>query len=132
MATFDPMLISGRGLALLLYNVSTFSIVVWACCSASDVQRCHPGKKAHLWAGRVSCIGCPYNFWAGERPPLRDGVFRYCSSARVSLFSSRCLPCHADRIIIFMDFTVASAFPLLWGYLGDEVTCSKPHCLAHS
>ena len=35
------------------------------------------------------------------------------------------------RWSFFMDFTIASAFPLLWGYLGDEVTCSKPHCFAN-
>ena len=88
-------------------------MVVWACSSAMDVLRCHSGENARLWAGRVSCIGRPYNVWAGASPSLRDGVFRYCSSARANLFSSRDRPRHADRMIFFMDFTVASAFPLL-------------------
>ena len=44
---------------------------------------------------------------------LRDGVFQYCSSVQANLFSSRDCPCHADRMIFFMDFTVGSAFPLL-------------------
>ena len=71
----------------------------WACSSAAEVLRCHSGENARLCAGRVSCIGCPYNFWAGERPSFREGVFRYCSSARVNLFSSRDLPFHADLTI---------------------------------
>ena len=117
MATFDPMLISGRDLALLLYDISTFSLVVWACWSALDVWHCHSSENAHLWAGSVSCIGCPYYFWAWERPSLQNGVFWCCSNALVNLFSSRYLPCHADLMIFFMDLTVASALPLL----GDTV-----------
>ena len=62
---------------------------------------------------------------------LGDGVLQYCSNARANLFLSRDRPRHADRMIFFMDFTVALAFPLLSGYLGVEVTYSKPHCFAN-
>ena len=94
--------------------------------------RCHSCANARLWAGKMSCIGCPYRFWAGGSLSFRERVFLYCNSARAILFSSRCCPLHADLMIFFMDLTVASAFPLLWGYLGEEVTCLKPHCFAKS
>ena len=77
---------------MLPYYCMTFSLVVWACCSALDVWHCHSGENARLWAGSVSC----------------------------------------DLMIFFMDLTVASGLPLLWGYCGNEVTCSKPHCFANS
>ena len=77
----------------------------WACSSASEVLCCHSGKNACLCAGRVSCIGHPYTSWAGERPSFREDVFRYCSSAQVSLFLSRDLPFHADWMISFMDLS---------------------------
>ena len=56
-ATLDPIVILGRGFALLLYDFTTFSVVVWACSSAMDVLCCHSGENVRLWAGRVSCIG---------------------------------------------------------------------------
>ena len=34
--------------------------------------------------------------------------------------------------VFFMDFTVASFFPLLYGYCGDDVRCWKPYCLVKS
>ena len=40
--------------------------VAWGCFSASTVIYCHSGENTHLWASRVSCIGLPYSFWAGE------------------------------------------------------------------
>ena len=87
--------------------------MICACISAVGVLRCHSGENARLWAGNVSCIGLPYSFWAGESPSLRDGVFLYCISAQANLSSSRDRPRHADLMIFYMDFTVASAFPLL-------------------
>ena len=37
--------------------------------------------------------------------------------------SSSDLPVHAALINFFMDFTVASALPLLCGYKGEDVRC---------
>ena len=55
-------MISGKDRALLLYVVLTVSLVVWAYFSAMDVLRCHSSENALLWAGKVSCTGCPYSF----------------------------------------------------------------------
>ena len=30
--------------------------------------------------------------------------------------------------IFFIDFTVASILPWLWGWYGDDIWCVKPHC----
>ena len=62
LATFDPILISGRGFALQLYDVSIFSLMDWACSSAAEVLHCHSGNNTPLCAGRVSCIGRPHDW----------------------------------------------------------------------
>ncbi len=36
------------------------------------------------------------------------------------------------QINFFIDLTVASFLPLLWGYVGEDVMCRNPHCLAKS
>ena len=53
-------------------------------------------------------------------------MFRYWSKAQVSCRSSRVSHVHDACMILFMDLTVASAFPLLCGYIGDEVMCRNP------
>ena len=60
------------------------------------------------------------------------GVFRYCRRAQQSLSWSKCQPFQDERIIFFMDLTVASILPLLWGYRGVDVMCVKPHFMANS
>ena len=35
-------------------------------------------------------------------------------------------------MILFIDLTVASTFPLLCGYVGEEVMCWNPHSLEKS
>ena len=72
------------------------------------------------------------SFWAGDRPSFHEGVFLYWSSAQASLSSSRHLPVHDALISVFMGFTVASALPLFWGYLGDNMIHWNPHCLVNS
>ena len=41
-------------------------------------------------------------------------------------------PVHAALISFFIDLTVASALPLLWGCSGEDVTCRNPHDVAKS
>jgi len=36
------------------------------------------------------------------------------------------------QISFFIDFTVASTIPLLCGYVGEDVLCVEPHCVANS
>lgn len=50
----------------------------------------------------------------------------------MGLSSSRHLPVHDALISFFVGFTVASASPLLWGHLGDDVIHWNPHCLVNS
>ena len=38
---------------------------------------CHSGANERRWAGRLSCTGCPNNFWAGDRSSFLHGVFLY-------------------------------------------------------
>ena len=97
-----------------------------ACLSDSSALVCHSA------AGRVSCIGRPNNFWAGDNPSFLEGVLQYCRRARARWFWLIARPVHAALSNFFIDFTVASALPLLCGYWGDDVACRKPHCLAKS
>ena len=71
----------------------------------------------------VSWIGLPNSFCAGDSTSLRDGVLWYCSRALASLSSSREWLFHDVWINFFIDFTVDSIFPLLWGYLGEDTLC---------
>ena len=87
---------------------------LWAKCSA-------------VWAGRSSWIGCPYNFYAGESWSRRDGMFLFWSNAWVSLLWLRWLHIHAAWVIFFIDLTVASDFPLLCWYFGEDVWWWNPH-----
>ena len=66
-------------------------------------------------AGSKSCIGCPYSFCAGDSLSPSDGVFLYWSSALASSCWSRWLRFQTDLMIFFINFTVDSAFPLLYG-----------------
>ena len=79
--------------------------------SSSEV--CHSARNDLLWAGNVSCIGCPNNFCAGDRPSFWHGVFRYCRRAFVILSWQIFRPFHAIAMIFFIAFMVASALPLL-------------------
>ena len=88
---------------------------------------CHCGAKAEWWAGRVSCIGCPKSFCAGDNPSRREGVFLYCNRARTSFSAFMWFRAQAPSMIFFIDFTADSALPLLCGYVGDDVMCWNPH-----
>ena len=63
----------------------------------------------------MSWTGRPYSFCAGDKLSLQEGVFLCCSSARQNLSWLSDYPFHDMRMILFMDFTVASTFPLLCG-----------------
>ena len=106
--------------------------VVWqVCCFVTLSLCCHSAVNALLWAGSISWIGHPNSFWAGNSLSLLEGVLRYCSRAQARWFSSIACPFHAPQISFFINFTVASALPLLCGYRGDDVMCWKPHCCAN-
>ena len=68
---------------------------------------CHSGANERQWPGRLSCTGCPNNFWAGDRPSFLHGVFLYCSKDRESFSQLTDLPCHAADTTFFIDLSIA-------------------------
>ena len=114
-AMFVPTVMSGRLLAMKLYLAAAASCDCQVHRSVSSLLCCHSGKKAHWCMGRVSCMGWPYSVWAGESPSLTDSVWQYCMRAWHSIDLSKNHPVHAALSIFFIAFTVAPAFPLLWG-----------------
>ena len=94
-------------------EVFALSLLIMAACVASSMLRCHFFENDRWWAGSVSSTGRLYSFCAEDRPSLRDGVFLYCRRAQHRLSSSRHRPFHDVLRIFFIDFTVASIFPLL-------------------
>ena len=77
--------------------------------SATLVQKIDGGREEYL------VLGGQNNFCAGESPSFRQGVFLYWRSARESWSQLTEQPVQAAEISFFMDFTVASALPLLCG-----------------
>ena len=64
-------------------DCSVVFFVLADCCSASFSRCCHSGANALLWAGRVSCIGCPKSFWEQSIFPRRSVAVLEESSGQV-------------------------------------------------
>ena len=112
MATHVPTVTTHRVPAVKLCLAAVASCDCWVCHSVSSLLCCHYGKKAHWCMGRVSCMGWPYSFWAGESPSLTDGVLRYCMRAWYSTDLFKNYAIYAVLSTFFITFTVTSAFPL--------------------
>ena len=84
--------------------------------------------------GRGECLvsGVRTISGLGDNPSFLEGVLRYCRRAQTRWSWLIARPVDAALSNFFIDFTVASALPLLCGYWGADVVCRKPHCCAKS